>query len=65
MTVSDQRLAGRPDAPAPLAACAAGAAAPPASATPAPVTADLFRNFRRFNGMSRSPRERVNNARRF
>ncbi|GGW28330.1 hypothetical protein GCM10010350_09700 [Streptomyces galilaeus] len=40
-------LAGFPG----TAACAAGAAAAPAIATPAPVTADFFRNFRRFNGM--------------
>ncbi|GAA3557923.1 hypothetical protein GCM10022295_44950 [Streptomyces osmaniensis] len=46
------------------AACAVGAAAP-ASATPAPVTADFFRNFRRFNGMSASPVGMVDNARRF
>jgi hypothetical protein len=64
MTVSEYRFDDflTPEA---SAACAVGAAAAPASATPAPVTADFFRNFRRFNGISMAPREKVNDARRF
>ncbi|GAA3107557.1 hypothetical protein GCM10017687_19580 [Streptomyces echinatus] len=64
MTVSEYRFTGCPG-PWPSAASAAGAAAAPAIATPAPVAADFFRNFRRFNGIFRSPWRRVNNARRF
>ncbi|GAA2249487.1 hypothetical protein GCM10010415_05460 [Streptomyces atrovirens] len=55
ITVSAYRFTGFLPRPAP-AASAAGTAVVPASATPAPVTADLFKNFRRFNGMSGSPR---------
>src|SRR5690606_34201658 len=46
--------------PCPASAAAAGeACTAAASATPAPVTADVSRNFRRFNGMSASPRAAV------
>ncbi|GGV16004.1 hypothetical protein GCM10010293_09210 [Streptomyces griseoflavus] len=64
ITVSAYRFTGFLPRPAPAAA-AAGAAAAPASVTPAPVTADLVKNFRRFNAMSGSSRTTTNNARRF
>ncbi|GAA2641935.1 hypothetical protein GCM10010307_44060 [Streptomyces vastus] len=73
MTVNAYRFTGSPPSfvVAASAARAAGAATAPVSATPAPVTADFFRNFRRFNGMSRNSSgdcslvRMVNNARRF
>ncbi|GGZ31108.1 hypothetical protein GCM10010365_59610 [Streptomyces poonensis] len=58
ITVSAYRFGFRPCPPPFPWASAAGAATPPASATPAPVTADLFRNLRRFNGMTGTPRRR-------
>ncbi|GAA3822778.1 hypothetical protein GCM10023083_65100 [Streptomyces phyllanthi] len=54
-TVNAYRF-GRFPPPFASAACALGATAAPVSATPAPVTADFFRNFRRFNGMTGTPR---------
>ncbi|GLP68494.1 hypothetical protein TUSST3_51170 [Streptomyces sp. TUS-ST3] len=49
ITVSEYRFTGF----LPLsAACAAGAPTAPASATPAPVTADFSRNFLRFKAIS-------------
>jgi hypothetical protein len=67
MTVREYRFTGffPPPAVAEVAACADGAATAPVNATPAPVTADFFRNFRRFNGMSMAPWGMVNDARRF
>ncbi|GGQ59896.1 hypothetical protein GCM10010261_09160 [Streptomyces pilosus] len=62
ITVSAYRFTGFLPRPVPAAA-AAGAAAP-ASVTPAPVAADLVKNFRRFNGISGSSRTTTNNARR-
>ncbi len=54
ITVNAYRFLGRE----PLAASAAsavGTPTAPATATPAPVTADFFKNFRRFKDMSASP----------
>jgi len=64
ITVNEYRFAGLPGILA-SAACAAGATTALVNATPAPVTADFFRNFRRFNGMFRAPWGMVNDARRF
>ncbi|GAA2379914.1 hypothetical protein GCM10010378_20180 [Streptomyces viridochromogenes] len=55
ITVSAYRFFFGPFACAGCAAWAAGAPTAPATATPAPVTADFIRNFRRSNGMSASP----------